>query len=534
MKKPLVLCILDGWGEGPKNENNAIHMAKTPCFDRLSRRYPKAFLTTHGQAVGLPEGQMGNSEVGHLTIGSGRVIQQDLIRIQQALEDPNFLENPVFTDYVATLKRTKGVCHLLGLVSDGGVHSHSDHLLELIRHLVNKQIPIKIHAFLDGRDTGPKDALSHLMTFQKTLQTICGSIPCEIASVGGRYFGMDRDQRFERIDKAVESIAHGNSQGKDHEKNQGKSNTFKDPLEVIQHSYANGITDEFIEPCYQESYEGFQSNDGLIAFNFRADRMRQILTKLAESFPLACRLGFVSYSDDLDNDYPVLFPKTNVQNTLGEVFEKAGLAQYRVAETEKYAHVTYFLNGGRELAFQNEKRHMIPSPKVKTYDMKPEMSAFDVTQSVVQAIDSGQFDVIVVNYANPDMVGHTGDFQATVKAVETVDQCLQKLCDALLGESPDKPENGLLLVTADHGNAEEMFDTKSLNPITSHSTNLVPFILCQRALSTLNTSALKPKGSLADIAPTILDLLSLEKPSEMTGESLVIRQKSSRLSISLS
>ncbi len=506
MTAPIVLCILDGWGEGKPHSGNAIFQANTPNYDALKRSNPMALLEASGTAVGLPAGQMGNSEVGHMTIGAGRVIPQDLMRIHTLLSQEAFRDLPQFQHFVQAMQSSKGACHIVGLISDGGVHAHRDHIVSLIQHLDSFGIPVKLHVLCDGRDTAPKDARKQLQTFLVDIAN-CNA---EVVSVGGRYFGMDRDQRWDRIEEAMASM-------------QGTSDVqFDDPLSYIQSCYDAGQTDEFIPPACRKGYEGPQHGDGLIAANFRADRMRQILEKLVDVREFEHRLGFSSYRSDLDQYYPVLFPKSPVQNTLGDIVANHEISQLRVAETEKYAHVTYFLNGGREDLLPGEHRKMIPSPKVATYDLQPEMAADEVTQTVVEAIKESHHGLIVVNFANPDMVGHTGDFQATVAAVETVDTCLGRVVDAV------REVHGTLMVTADHGNADEMQDPSSKAPITSHSLNPVPFIMVGPP-----QVGMADQGELSDIAPTILELMKIEKPKEMTGNSLVKTQKSSRISISI-
>lgn len=496
---PTVLCILDGWGEGTPGVHNAVSVADTPCFDDLKAHAPLALLEASGPAVGLPDGQMGNSEVGHMTLGSGRIALQDLLRIATGLASPSFGDNTVFQRFVSDLISSKGACHLLGLISRGGVHSNTDHLIQLCHHLNARKIPVWIHGFLDGRDTEPFVADQELAHF---LEGIQGLDRIKIATLSGRYYAMDRDQRWDRIDLALDAM-----------KAHGKESTLS-PLESIQDAHKADVGDEFFKPVFFEGYPGFQEGDGVLAGNFRADRMRQILGRLAEE-PLlkpGPKCGLSSYSSELDVHFDVLFPKPTLKETLGEVVSKAGLKQMRVAETEKYAHVSYFLNGGAEYPFDGEDRSMVPSPKVKTYDQKPEMAADLVTQKVCAALESGTYDLIVVNYANADMVGHTGDFKATVKAVEAVDQCLGRLKKSV------KMAGGILAVTADHGNADLMLDPKSGAVLTAHSLNPVPFLIQGLDVG----EKIKVGGGLSDVAPTLLEIMGLGIPAEMTGQSLLI------------
>lgn len=504
-KKPLVLCILDGWGEGENTPENAIYKAYTPCWDFLKKQYPMSLLSTSGQDVGLPEGQMGNSEVGHMTIGAGRVIWQDLPRINRAIKDGTLANHPQLLSFSNSLRNTKKACHLLGLLSPGGVHSHQDQILALCKILNTRGVLTYVHAFLDGRDTPPESAYSYIKNFLKEIQ----SLPfVKLASVGGRYYGMDRDERWDRIQKAYACIVHADAP------------LFEDPLIYIQSNYRTKITDEFIPPATLEGYQGFQEGDGLLIANFRADRMRQLLRSLlkpdfkpfkATSLKISQALGFVSYSSDLETFITPLFPPQDLKSTFGEVLSQKGFKQLRVAETEKYAHVTYFFNGGVEPPFSGEDRLLIPSPKVATYDLKPEMSAFELTEAASQALEKDAYDVVIMNYANTDMVGHTGDLPAAIKAVEAVDQCLGRLWRLL------KDKQGTLVITADHGNAEMMQDHHTGQAHTAHTLNVVPLLICQdqKALT------LEKYGSLKDVAPTLLTLFNIGKPSEMTGSSLI-------------
>jgi 2,3-bisphosphoglycerate-independent phosphoglycerate mutase len=500
--RPMMLVILDGFGWREESADNAEQLARKPNFDRLWATCPHAFLRASGRDVGLPEGQMGNSEVGHLNIGAGRVVPQELVRIGQAIEDGTLGRSPVLAHLTAELKKTKGACHLLGLVSPGGVHSHQDHAAALAAMLHDGGIPVVVHAFTDGRDTPPQSG-------RDDLARLAAALPKEerIATVSGRYYAMDRDKRWDRVEKAYRALADAD----------GKR--FATPLAVMDDAYANGTFDEFVLPAVIGDYRGMQDGDGLICFNFRADRVREILGALLDpafdgfdrKHPIrfAAAVGMTQYSTELDRFLETLFPPDHLNNLLGEVVAAAGRTQLRAAETEKYAHVTYFLNGGRETPFPNEDRILVASPKVATYDKQPEMSAPELTDKVVAAIKSGKYDLIVLNYANPDMVGHTGSLPAAIQAVEAVDAGLGRIAQAV-GE-----QGGALLVTADHGNCELMRDPATGGPHTAHTTNPVPVLLMGG-----NAAALHD-GRLADIAPTLLALMGLPQPAEMTGRSLI-------------
>lgn len=505
--KPVVLAILDGWGHRDDKDNNAIANARTPTLDALSRDYPSGLINASELHVGLPSGQMGNSEVGHMNIGSGRVLMQDLPRIDAAIADGSLAKNPRFLAFAEASKKTGGVCHIMGLVSPGGVHSHQDHIAAMARLLSAQGLKVKIHAFLDGRDTPPKSALDYVSTLEKA---ISGS-GASIATVSGRYYAMDRDKRWDRVQKAYDTLV--SAQGVRHA-------TAKAAIEA---SYAADVTDEFVLPAVIGDYQGMQDGDTLAMVNFRADRVREILTTLLDAsfadFPrskqvkFAAALGMSEYSSKLSPLLSTLFPPEPLTRIFGEVIAEAGLKQLRIAETEKYAHVTFFFNGGREQEFAGEERILVPSPKVATYDEKPEMSAPEVTEKLLEAIESGRFDVIVVNYANTDMVGHTGDMKAAIRAVETVDSCLGKISKAVL------ERGGAMLVTADHGNAEMMFDHDTHQPHTAHTLNLVPVIIASAALKGQHPKL--PEGKLGDVAPTLLQLLQIPQPPEMTGRSLL-------------
>ncbi len=502
-RRPVMLVVLDGWGWREDKADNAIRQAKTPTFDRLWASDPHGFLRTSGHDVGLPDGQMGNSEVGHLNIGAGRVIMQDLPRISAAIANGEIRQAPAVVDLIAKLKASGGTCHLMGLVSPGGVHSHQDHAVALAKILTEAGIPVVVHALTDGRDTPPEAAADYVAKLTADLPK---SVP--IATVVGRYYGMDRDKRWERVVKAYDAIVAG------------EGPRFPDAQSAIADAYVHKVFDEFIVPAVIGDYHGMKDGDGVLCFNFRADRVREILSAMLDAnfsgfarkrvVHFAAAVGMAQYSDELDKLMVTIFPPQTFPNILGEVVANAHRTQLRMAETEKYPHVTYFLNGGREEPFEGEDRIMVPSPKVATYDLQPEMSAPELTEKAVQAIRSGKYDLIVLNFANPDMVGHTGSLPAAIKAVETVDTGLGKIADAI-GKA-----GGALLVTADHGNCEMMRDPQTGGPHTAHTTNPVPVVL-----TGAGNRLLLAEGRLADIAPTLLELMGLPKPPEMTGHSLL-------------
>jgi len=495
-KSPLVLCILDGWGISPEHDNNAILSAHLPHWNAWRATCPNTKLEASGESVGLPKGQMGNSEVGHTTIGAGRVIMQDLPRITHAFDTHSVETMPGFQSFMANLKKGTGVCHVLGLLSPGGIHSHQSHIEGFLKLLHNNGIKSHLHCFLDGRDTPPQSAATYL-----------NALSTPVATMMGRFYGMDRDSRWDRTEKAFEAIVNGVGE------------KALNPIEALKNYYEQNTNDEFIPPIIFGDYSGIQPGDGLLMVNFRADRAQQLLASLLlEDFkgfhrstkPLfSATLGMKSYSTALDNVMPFLFPQEQPLHTLGAIIEDHGLRQLRAAETEKYAHVTFFFNGGKETPYPHEDRLLVPSPKIQTYDLQPAMSAVSLTTQVIEKLETGLYDFVVLNFANPDMVGHTGNFTATVTAVETVDACLGRLAACL------KTMDGKLVITADHGNAEHM-DEKGV-PYTAHTTNLVPFML----VGFPNTIALKPQGELRDIAPTILSLMHLTIPKEMTGCSLL-------------
>jgi 2,3-bisphosphoglycerate-independent phosphoglycerate mutase len=503
-RRPVMLVVLDGWGWREDIADNAVRQAKTPAFDRLWANDPHGFLRTSGLDVGLPPGQMGNSEVGHLNIGAGRVVMQDLPRIGEAIANGEIARAPVLVDLIGKLKQSGGTCHLIGLVSPGGVHSHQDHAVALARILADVGVPAMLHALTDGRDTPPQSAAEYLAALTAALPR---SVP--VATVVGRYFGMDRDKRWERVVKAYDAMVAG------------EGPRFADPQAAIADAYANKTYDEFIVPAVIGNYRGIKDGDGVLCFNFRADRVREILSAMLDPVfsgfarkriaRFAAAVGMAQYSDALDKLMQTIFPPQSFPNILGEVVAAAHRTQLRMAETEKYPHVTYFLNGGREESFPGEDRIMVSSPKVATYDLQPEMSAPELTAKAVEAIESGKYDLIVLNYANPDMVGHTGNLQAAIKAVETVDTGLGKIADAI------RKMGGALLITADHGNCEMMRDPDTGGPHTSHTITPVPLILVGAG-----NRMLLAEGRLADIAPTLLELMGLPKPAEMTGSSLLL------------
>ena len=499
--KPVVLCILDGWGISERTEANAPYLANTPTFDAIMQG-PHAQLITHGPDVGLPTGQMGNSEVGHTNIGAGRVVAMDLGQIDLAIEDGSFFENAALLDFIATVKAAGGTAHLMGVVSDGGVHGHLTHMLAATRAICEAGVPVAIHAITDGRDVAPKSADVYMKALLEQLPE--GAF---VATVDGRYYAMDRDNRWERVEKAYAAMIRGEGE---------KAATA---LGAIEASYAQNVTDEFILPTVVGDYSGVQDGDGLFCLNFRADRAREILAAIGQPGfdgfetgkrpALSALLGMVEYSDDHNTYMSVAYPKAEIVNTLGEWVAKQGRTQFHLAETEKYPHVTFFLNGGKEAPWEGEDRFMPKSPKVATYDLQPEMSAGEVTDKFVEAIEKG-YDLIVTNYANPDMVGHTGDLQAAIAACEAVDKGLARVVAAL------EKAGGAMLVTADHGNCEVMVDPETGGPHTAHTTNPVPVALVGGP-----AGASLRNGRLADLAPTLLTLMDLPVPDEMTGESLI-------------
>jgi len=512
-KPPILLAILDGWGAGPLSESNAIHIAKTPNMDRWAKKFPSTTLLAHNGAVGLPEGQMGNSEVGHLNIGAGRTVYQDFTRINRDIESGDFFNNEVLKNTLNKSLKNKSGLHLMGLISDGGVHSHINHLLALLEMAADLGLTkVYIHAFMDGRDTPPSSGKSYISRLQDEIARIGVG---RLASISGRFYAMDRDNRWERIKVAWQAIVDG----------QGIK--AEDPVQAVQDAYDRGETDEFIKPIILLDENGnpvatVKDNDSVLMFNFRADRVREMTHVFTDDgwqeFALEKRPKLAEYVTFTQYDkhftLPVAFPPVSMDHILAEEISSHGLRQLRIAETEKYAHVTYFFNGGREEPFALEERIMIPSPKeVATYDLKPEMSAYLVTDELLKRMDNESYSLIVLNFANGDMVGHSGIMEAAVKACEAVDICLGKIVEKFTAKG------GIVLITADHGNAETMCDPFSHCPFTAHSSNPVPFILVSERYK---GCPLRQDGSLRDIAPTILSLQELPIPREMTGKSLIM------------
>ena len=501
-KTPTTLIIMDGFGLAPAADDNAVSLASTPVLDKLFREYAHTTLSASGLDVGLPAGQMGNSEVGHTNIGGGRVVFQDLPRISRAIEDGSFFKNEAYNKAMDDCLKNDSSLHLYGLLSDGGVHSHIEHLFALLQMARDKGLTkVYVHCFLDGRDVSPTSGKG----FVQELQDKCAQLGVgKIATVMGRYYAMDRDKRWERVQMAYDAMVYG------------EGHHSSDPVAAVAESYANGITDEFVEPVVIDPDGTISDNDSIIFFNYRPDRAREITRAIVDpDFDGFAREFFpTTYvcNTEYDASMPnvlVAWPRIAVKNGLGEYLSSMGMTQLRIAETEKYAHVTFFFNGGVEKQYPGEDRVLVPSPKVATYDLQPEMSAFEVCDKCVERIESGAYDVIILNFANCDMVGHTGVLEAAVKAVETVDTCVGRVVDATL------KMGGIAMVTADHGNAEDMKQPDG-SPMTAHTTNLVPFILCGAG------TELRP-GRLADIAPTILDVMGLACPPEMDGETLIVK-----------
>lgn len=506
MTKPTLLCILDGWGISGPTDGNAIHLADTPNMDRYLADRPNGQLITHGPRVGLPDGQFGNSEVGHLTIGAGRVIEQTLVRINAAVKQDQFSQMPEINAMINRLNKTGQAAHVMGLLSPGGVHSHIDHVIAMVNTITAQHITVNLHVILDGRDVMPKTAVDNVSHLNTRLNHP-GRV--HIQTISGRYYTMDRDQRWDRTKKAFDGMVYGDGPA------------FGDPVTLIKKQYTDGVTDEFIPPHVANGYQGVEAGDALIACNFRADRMRQILRALTKSdFTDFDRgqmappnwskiIGMVKYADDLADEMDVLFPPVQPDNTLGQVISQHGSTQLRLAESEKYPHVTYFLNGGLEDAFDGEQRIIVPSPDVATYDQCPQMSAGDVTNRCIDYIHQHLPDFIVLNFANPDMVGHTGDLQAAIQAVETVDHCLGQVIDTI------KEHHGQALIIADHGNCEQMKNPDTGQPHSAHTTNPVPCVYIGDQFDTVTD------GGLADVAPTVLHMMSIARPDAMDGQSLL-------------
>ncbi len=511
-KKPTVLMILDGFGLTDEVEGNAIKAAKTPNLDKLMQTYPWSEGFASGLAVGLPEGQMGNSEVGHTNMGAGRIVYQELTRITKNIQDGEFFNNEVLKNAVENCKKNNSALHIYGLLSDGGVHSHIEHLfglLELAKR--NNLTNVFVHVFLDGRDTPPASGISFIESLQNKMNELGVG---KIATLSGRFYAMDRDNRWERVEKAYNAIALGEGE------------KTSNVIEHIKNCYDNGITDEFVVPTVVEEngkpVATVNDKDTIICYNFRPDRAREITRTFCDKdfsnftrkkgFIDVFYVCFTEYDVTIENK-EVVFRAEDLKNTLGEYISNLGLNQLRLAETEKYAHVTFFFNGGLEKPYKNEDRILVNSPKVQTYDLQPEMSAFEVTDNLVNSIESLKYDLIVVNYANADMVGHTGDMESAIKAVEAVDTCVGRVVEALL------KVDGQMFVCADHGNSDKLIDYVTKEPFTAHTTNPVPFII----VNCKKIKGIKNGGRLCDIAPTLLDMMDLEKPAEMTGDSLLVK-----------
>lgn len=512
MKKLTALIILDGFGYTKRVEGNAIIAAGIPNIRRLAEQYPHTLLEASGLSVGLPEGQMGNSEVGHLNIGAGRIVYQELTRIDKSIEDGEFYKNPAFLAAIDNCKKNASALHLMGLCSPGGVHSHTNHLYALLRLAHSEGLSrVFVHCFTDGRDTPPTSGIEYIRELEANIREIgCG----KIATVTGRFYAMDRDKRYNRVQRAYDAIV------------MGLGERFPSAEEALLRSYERNVTDEFVEPAIIEEGATISENDSVIFFNFRPDRAREITRTLILDetefdipdfergkgyFPV-CFVAMAPYEESLNHKFKIAFDHEHYKNVLGEYLSRKDMTQLRIAETEKYAHVTFFFNGGVETLYKREDRALIPSPKVNNYDECPEMSAYKVTDELIKRISSGAYDFIVLNYANPDMVGHTGNFEATVEAVKTVDECVQRVVDCILAMG------GRCIITADHGNCEEMVDPRTNGVSTYHTTALVPFILVDNENRDVR---LRKGGRLCDIAPTILKLMGLRKPTEMTGRSLI-------------
>jgi 2,3-bisphosphoglycerate-independent phosphoglycerate mutase len=509
-KQPVILVILDGWGINPRKEGNAIAQASTPSLDRLTREFPTSNLSMSGVDVGLPDGQMGNSEVGHMILGAGRIVHQDLTLIHKDIDEGNFYRNPVLLSALGKTKAKRGRLHLMGLLGDGGVHSHQRHMEALIEMARREKVgKVYLHLFLDGRDTPPNSAEQFVLDLNEKLKAYP---EVRVSTVSGRYYAMDRDKRWDRTEKAYLCLT------------EGVGHIADSALEAIRKSYEQKITDEFVLPTVISGVvpEGLiRDGDGVIFFNFRADRARQLTRALTEEdfkeFPRKRSLSLATFVTMTQYDesfkVPVAYPPRDIRKILGEIASQAGIRQLRIAETEKYAHVTYFFNGGEEAKFPGEERILIPSPKdVPTYDLKPEMSARQVTEALVKQLREQDIGLVIANYANADMVGHTGNFQAAVRACEVIDECIGKVADAAMRK------NGKMIITADHGNIEQLIDYDTGMPHTAHTTNRVPVILVdeERRKSRLNP------GTAIDVAPTVLQLLGLPQPKEMTGHSLIV------------
>lgn len=506
--RPAVLCVLDGWGFRQDTPDNAITRANAPNFRKIWQTCPHSLLWASEEYVGLPKGQIGNSEVGHMNLGAGRVIFQDLPLIDRAIASGELAENVTLQETFAKIKQSGGTCHILGLASPGGVHAHQDHMVALAKMAVAAGLPVAVHAFLDGRDVPPQSGAEQIRKFAADLAPLKG---VSLATLCGRYYAMDRDKRWDRVEKAYDLLVSG----------QGQAAT--DAVAAIEASYDQNLGDEFVLPMVLGNYGGMKEGDGILFANFRADRARQILAALLDpafegfqrkkTVTFAAATGMVEYSDLLNQFMQALFPPKAIAHTLGELAATHGLKQLRIAETEKYPHVTFFFNGGRETPYEGEERIVVPSPKVATYDLQPEMSAAAVTDQVVAAIESDKFDLIILNYANPDMVGHSGVLSAAIKAVEAIDQCLGRLFAAV------EKRGGFVLLTADHGNCETMHDDLTNGPHTAHTLERVPLVLINGPENIVGLE----DGKLADVAPTLLALIGLDIPAEMDGKNLLVR-----------
>ncbi|MCS6836483.1 MAG: 2,3-bisphosphoglycerate-independent phosphoglycerate mutase [Anaerolineae bacterium] len=507
MPKPVMLIIMDGLGIREMIEGNAVRLARTPRIDRWMTTLERSILDASGEAVGLTEGQMGNSEVGHLNLGAGRIVYQDITRIDIAIRNGSFSAHPILVDTLRQVKTEERQVHLIGLVSDGGVHSHINHLYALLAVCKMMELDPLVHVITDGRDTPPQSGVDYVRALQAKIAELDTG---RVVSVSGRYYAMDRDKRWERTALAYKAIALGQADER-----------FTSAVEALEASYRAGVTDEFVKPAVIGDGAVVRPGDSLIFYNFRADRMRQIVEAFAyareDGFMLIPGLHMVTFTV-YEDDYPVkvLFGKENLDDVLAEVISRAGLRQYHSAETEKYPHVTFFFNGRREHPFPGEDRVIIPSPKVATYDLKPQMSAYELTEATLERLRSRDDDFILVNFANPDMVGHTGVLEAAIKAVETTDECAGRLVDAVLAKG------GVAIVTADHGNCERMIELATGEPHTYHTTNPVSLWV----ISSQGYYRLRPRGILADVAPTVLDLMGLDKPAAMTGQTLIEAHKS--------
>ena len=507
--KLTMLMILDGFGDNKTKDGNAIKLAKKPNIDKIMKKYPHTDIYTSGLHVGLPEGQMGNSEVGHTNIGAGRIVYQELTRITKSIEDGDFFSNQEFIAAIENCKKNNTKLHIIGLLSDGGVHSHNRHLYALLEMAKRRDFEnVYVHCFLDGRDTPPASGESYIIKLQEKMKEKGIG---KIASISGRFYSMDRDKRWQRVQKSYDAIVNG------------KGLKATSPVKAVEDSYQKEVFDEFVEPTLicngEEPIATIENNDSVIFFNFRPDRAREITRALVDSnfkefetkklnLYFVC---FTNYDETMPNVH-VAFEKAPLKNTFGEYISKKGYTQLRIAETEKYAHVTFFFNGGEEKQYKGEDRILVPSPKVETYDMKPEMSAYEVTEKVLEAIKQDKYDNIILNFANTDMVGHTGNLNAAIKAVEAVDKCVGEIVNLI------EEKHANLIITADHGNAEQMIDYKTGEPHTAHTTNPVLIVL----ITDNKEYKLKQNGKLADLAPTMLDLMNLRKPEEMTGESLIL------------